>query len=98
MVIIIKKLIGKKDIIIVIVLLVIALAVSLYNYLNVTGIGEYAHIYIEGEFVEAYELTDELQNIDIKLHSGNMQIIIIEKKVFVESSSCDSKQCIKKKV
>lgn len=54
----------------------------------------YACVYIDGGFVEALELQEELDTIEMKTQYGTNTLMILDFKVYMKESDCALNQCV----
>lgn len=87
-----RKLITKKDAVILVLIVIAALsAVIINNYSKMQG--ETAVICVDGEVVREFNLTEITEKTEIKLDNG-IVITAENGKVFFSQSSCKDKICI----
>lgn len=53
----------------------------------------YACVYIDGEFVEAIPLQEDLKTIEMKTQYGTNTLMILDNKVYMDETDCELEQC-----
>lgn len=53
----------------------------------------YACVYIDGDFIEAIPLQEELKTIEMKTQFGTNTLMILDYKIYMKESDCDLNQC-----
>ncbi len=90
----INKLIKKADIILAVCAAAAALVLSVVFWLKPFEGQLYASVYIDGEFIEAIPLQEELSETEIKTQYGTNTIMILDDKVYINESDCTYQQCV----
>ena len=54
----------------------------------------YACVYIDGEFIEALPLQEDLEEVEITTQYGTNTLIILGNKVCIDESDCSYQQCV----